>query len=91
MSRTADHHNRIINAATHRETGAIDTFTCAYITDGGTWVITSARKWNDDDRPHDLVAVLPMAIEGSRVLVLRPTVDPELVTALRAAFDQAVA
>lgn len=81
---TYDH---IVDAAKHRITGPLDTGTTAYTTDGGSYVIASDPQWNDDNRPHDLLAVLPMPVEDSCVLVLRPTVNPDLVTALRKHLD----
>lgn len=78
----------IVDAALKEHTGQLDYATCAYVTDGGTYVIASDPKVNDDDVPHDLLGVLPMPLEGSRVVVLRPTVNPELVTALRSALDE---
>lgn len=80
-------YDHIIEAAEHRITGPLDTWTTAYTTDGGTYVIASDPVGNDSGRPHDLMAVLPMPLEGSRVLVLRPTVNPDLVAALRQRLD----
>lgn len=77
----------IVDAAQGRITGYLDACNVGYVTDGGTYVIASTPAWNDDDRPHDLVAVLPAPIEGTRVLPLRPNVNPDLVDALRAALD----
>lgn len=77
----------LIDAAEARHGGLIDHFTCGYTTDGGTYVLASAPAANDDDRPRDLIAVLPAPIEGTRVVVLRPTVNPDLVKALRDHFD----
>lgn len=79
----------IIDAVAARATGPLDYATVGYVTDGGTYVVASSARLNDDGRTHDLVAVLPMPIEGSRVLVLRPTVNPDLIVALRSAFDPA--
>ena len=72
----------IVSAAAFRETGDLDAGTLSYITKGGTWVLASKGIYNDDGRPHDLVAVLQ---DGS-VLPLRPTVNPELVQQLTDAF-----
>lgn len=79
----------IVDAAQGRITGYLDTWTVGSVTEGGTYVIASSPDWNDDDQPHDLVAVLPAPIEGTRVLPLRPNVNPDLVGALRAALDTA--
>lgn len=49
-----------------------------YTTPGGTTMICSRAIYNDDDRPHDLVAVLA----GRVVVPLRPTVNPDLVSGL---------
>lgn len=60
-----------------------------YVSDGGTYLIgTPSRIVDDPTGVHDLVAVLPEPVEGSRVLVLRTTVDPELVEALREVLDR---
>lgn len=83
--------DHLVDAAKSRTTGQLDTFTSAYITDGGTYVVASTTMINDDDRPHDLVAVLPLALEGSHVVVLRPTVNPQLVQALRTELDADIA
>ena len=77
----------LVEAAAHRATGPLDSWLTAYTTEGGTYVMASNPDWNDDHRPHDLVVVLPAPIEGTRVLPLRPTVNPDLVDALRAALD----
>ncbi|NKY96546.1 hypothetical protein [Nocardiopsis alborubida] len=73
----------IVHAAGDRITGKLDYATEAYVTDGGTYILASTTMINDDERPHDLVAVLPLPIEDTRVVVLRPTVNPDLVDALR--------
>lgn len=73
----------LIDAAVHQATGKLDWNLCAYVTDGRTWVIAV----DDVDRPHDLVAVLPVPAEGSRVAVLNPDVNPSLVHTLRSHFD----
>lgn len=83
----AQRFTHIVNAAGDRITGKLDYATEAYVTDGGTYVIASTTMINDDERPHDLVAVLPLPIEDTRVVVLRPTVNPDLVDALRAELD----
>lgn len=69
--------------------GPLGAGTVAYVSRGGTYLIASAPNWNDSGEARDLVAILPMAAErgGSRVVVLRPTVNPELVDALRAVLD----
>ena len=84
-------YDRLITAVEARATGGLDYGTLAYVTDGGTYMIASSPRLNDDGRAHDLIAVLPAAFgdDHSRVLVLRPTVNPALVAALRAALDAA--
>lgn len=77
----------IVHAAGDRITGELDYATEAYVTDGGTYVIASTTMINDNERPHDLVAVLPLPIEDTRVVALRPTVNPDLVDALREELD----
>lgn len=74
-------------AAVGRKVGALDAATFGYRTQGGTYIIAS-EALGDDGAPHDLVAILPMALEGSRVVVLRPTVNPDLVGALRVALGE---
>ncbi|SIO86963.1 hypothetical protein [Nocardiopsis sp. JB363] len=83
----AQRFTHIVNAAGDRITGKLDYATEAYVTDGGTYVIASTTMINDDERSHDLVAVLPLPIEDTRVVVLRPTVNPDLVDALRTELD----
>ncbi|GAA1113747.1 hypothetical protein [Nocardiopsis metallicus] len=87
--RTSRAHNfaHIVHSARERITGELDYATKAYVTDGGTYVISSTTMINDDERPHDLVAVLPLPIEDTRVVVLRPTVNPDLVDVLREELD----
>lgn len=63
-------------------TGPLDAFTYAYVSDGGTYLIASLPKWNDDLLPHDLIAVL----RDGTVLPLRPNVNPEMVEQIKAAF-----
>lgn len=55
-----------------------------YTTPGGTAMICSRAIYNDDDRPHDLVAVLA----GRVVVPLRPNVSPDLVSGLIAELDR---
>lgn len=75
-------------AAIHaRATGALDVWTIAYVTDGGTYVLAASGRGTDSGRPHDLIAILPVPIDGTRVVVLRVTANPEWVGALRAALD----
>lgn len=87
--RTSGAHNfaHIVHAAGDRITGELDYATKAYVTDGGTYLIASTTMINDDERPHDLVAVLPLPLEDTRVIVLRATVNPDLVDALRDELD----
>jgi hypothetical protein len=85
------HHDYLVDAVRSRTTGRLDAGTHAYVTDGGTYVLASDAHLNDDHRPQDLVAVLPVPVEGTRVLILRAAVHPELVIALRQALDPAPA
>lgn len=82
-------YDHIINAVEARATGTLDYTTIAYVSDGGTYIIASSARMNDDFRPHDLLAVLPTPVEGYRVLVLRPTVNSDLVAALREHLEPA--
>lgn len=54
-----------------------------YITEGGTYMIASPSKWNDDNRPHDLIAVLA----DNSIHVMRPTVNPEFADAIAEAVQ----
>ena len=65
----------------------VETWSITYVTDGGTYVIASNGQATDSGRPRDLLAVLPLPIEGSRVVPLWPAVNPDLVVALRSALD----
>lgn len=76
-----------VAAAAERRTGQINPATLAYLTDGGTYVIATDPSWTDNGMPRDLVAVLPMKLETSRVVPLFPTVNPDLVAALRKELD----
>lgn len=82
--RTSGAHSfdHIVHAARERITGKLD-----HVTDGRTYIIASTTMINDDERPQDLVAVLPLPLEDTRVVVLRPTVNPDLVDALREELD----
>ncbi len=60
-----------------------------YVTRGGTYIIATRAKWNDDDRPHDVVAILPADWGAGRVYVLRPTVNPDWARALELALARA--
>ena len=82
------HTQAVVEAVQNQYIGEIDYATISYMTRGGTYVIASAPKWNDSGEAHDLVAILPMALENwTRVLPLRPTVNPDLLRALREALD----
>lgn len=81
------HTQAVVEAAQNQYIGEISYATISYVTRGGTYVIASAPNWSDSGEARDLVAVLPMALEGTRVLPLWPTVNPDLIEALRAALD----
>lgn len=49
----------IVDAINARVTGALDSNTTAYVTNGGSYVIASSGAMNDDLQPHDLLAILP--------------------------------
>lgn len=80
-------YDHIIDAVRAHATGTLDYSTIAYLTDGGTYTLASSARINDDDQMHDLLAILPMPIEGTRVMPLRPTANLDLVATLRAALD----
>lgn len=94
MTTIPAHFETVIEAAQHRYTGPITNTLTGYTTAGGTYVIASNADWNDDDRPHDLVAVLPAPVmvgdTATRVIPLRFTVSPDLIAVLRSALDEAV-
>lgn len=86
-NRTSTYYSDLADAVESRTTGAFDWSTCLYVTDGGTLVIASSLQGNDDNRAHDLAAVLPAglgALNGRRVIPLRPTVNPDLIDFLEA-------
>lgn len=87
MQAAVDAIEAVLDAIDARATGAIDSATTGYVTEGGTYVLASSPLWNDDGEPHDLVAIFPVPLEGSRVAVLRPTVNPAWIAQLRAALD----
>lgn len=58
-----------------------------YVTRGGSYLLAVPSLWTDDMKPHDLVAILPGPIGGSRVHILYPFVNPDLVQALRNLLD----
>lgn len=78
----------IVQAAMDRQTGNVALGAVATLTDGGTWILSSDGGQTDSGRPHDLVAVLPAPLfDGTRVLVLRVTVNPDLVRELSEQLD----
>lgn len=76
---------KVIQAAMNREVGEITYDTYGYITEGGTYIIAISGQWTDSGSPRDLLAILPGPPEvyRSRVVILRPTVNPQLVKDLR--------
>lgn len=70
-----------------RERRAIknDHFIAAH-TKGGTYVIASSGRWNDNGRPRDLVAILPGDLGQGQVLKLYVAVNPAFVAELEAAL-----
>lgn len=82
------HTQAVVTAAKERKVGLVTSSTLTYLTDGGTYVIATDPSWTDSGHPRDLVAILPMALEGSRVIPLYVAVNPELVTALREEIDR---
>ena len=79
----------LVDAAAKRVTGELNVATVAYVTGGGTYIIASSPRITDDGKPHDLVAILPGALNGTRVVPLRPTVNPDLIEALTLHLDLA--
>lgn len=51
-------------------------------TAGGTYLLGVPAPWNDDDKPRDLLAILPADLGNGRVVVLRPTANPDVVAYL---------
>ncbi|WP_211440110.1 hypothetical protein [Corynebacterium glutamicum] len=74
----------IIHAARDWDTEYSDQFTATYLTEGGTYIIAS--RWRDECK--DLVAILPGPLEGTRVLPLQISVNPDLIDALRKELDR---
>lgn len=48
-------------------------------TKGGTYVIASSGKWNDNGKPRDLIAILPGDLGQGQVIALYVAVNPALV------------
>ncbi|HEU5046104.1 MAG TPA: hypothetical protein VFT75_18435 [Nocardioidaceae bacterium] len=46
---------------------------------GGSYIVSSPARVNDDNRRHDLLLVLPVDLGSGRVIPLRFNVNPELV------------
>ena len=76
---SANSYREIAEAVAARTTGDLGGLLEAYVTKGGTYVLSSNPVMNDDYRPHDLLAVTA----GGDVLPLRPTVHPDLVSAVK--------
>lgn len=55
----------------------------AYRSRGGSYLIANASLQNDDDQPHDLLLIT----WDDEVVVLRPTVNPDLVADVRLALE----
>lgn len=82
------HTQAVVEAAQNQYVGEINYATIAYVTRGGTYVIASAPNWSDSGEARDLVAILPLALENwTHVLPLCPTVNPDLIKALRETLD----
>lgn len=84
---TPDPLKSIVAAAAGGRIGKLTPWNYAYISKGGTYIIATAGTWTDSGRPRDAVAILPGALEGSRVLPLYIGVSPDLIEALRAELD----
>lgn len=78
----------IADAAAARRTGSVTHWTAAYITDGGSYMICAEPSTTDSGRPRDLIMILPGALEnGTRVIPVMITANPELVAYLRSQLD----
>lgn len=53
-------------------------------TKGGTYVLASSGRWNDNGRPRDLLAILPGNLGQGQVLKLYVAVNPDLVDEVEA-------
>ncbi len=83
-----EHYEDILTAARERREGFVGPFLEGYVTPGGTWILSSVADINDDDKPHDLIAVVPMAAPyNEHVIPLRSTANPDLVMYLRSYFQ----
>lgn len=57
-------------------------------TKGGTYVIASSGKWNDNGKPRDLIAILPGDLGQGQVIALYVAVNPELVAEVEALLSE---
>jgi hypothetical protein len=76
----------LVDAIEARATGHYDIWNTLYVTEGGTLILASHPASNDDNRPHDLIAIHPERLDGSYTAILRPAIDPEFREALEAAL-----
>lgn len=82
-----DYRADIIKAVKDHHVGRISSGVETYVTKGGTYIIATSPAYTDDNRLHDLVVILPDPLNGTRVVPLRPTVNPDLIEALKLHFD----
>lgn len=66
---------------------AHDPWTFGYRSHGGSYLIAGNGRQRDDGQPCDLLLVLPAPMGDSRVIELRPTVNPDFTAAVRAIVD----
>lgn len=52
---------------------------CGYTTKGGTYMVASSGRYTDSGQPRDLIAVMPAALDGRRVIPVWIAVNPATV------------
>ena len=77
----------LIEAVKAWRTGSLYSGLIGYLTTGGTYVLATSPQWTDSGLARDLVAILPAALNGTRVVPLTPLVNPDVVDALREGLD----
>lgn len=58
-----------------------------YHAEGGAYLLATTGWWSADNKPHDLVVLRPIPLNGTRVVPLYPDVNPDLIRALKNLLD----
>lgn len=58
-----------------------------YHAEGGAYLLAATGWWSADNKPHDLVVLRPIPLNGTRVVPLYPDVNPDLIRALKNLLD----